>query len=246
MELFPAIDLRDGAAVRLVQGDFGRQHNYGDPLELARRYAAGGARWLHVVDLDAARSGVPVNRDTVLAIARAVDLPIQAGGGVRTVSDAEALFAGGVARVVLGTAAVAEPDLLRELTASYPDRVAAGLDHRRAGGELSVSGWERGTGVSLREALTGLASVPLAAVVVTAIERDGMLNGPDLEGLRSALEGTHHTVIASGGVRSADDVRALTRLAGCGRRLGGVIVGKALVDGELDIEEALAACVRSE
>jgi phosphoribosylformimino-5-aminoimidazole carboxamide ribotide isomerase len=245
MELFPAIDLRGGTAVRLVQGDFRRERSYGDPLELAHRFSAGGARWLHIVDLDAARTGTPVNRAVVLAIARAVDVPVQTGGGVRTVGDAEELLDGGVARVVVGTAAMSDPTILHELTERFPGQVAAGLDHRLGGGQVAVSGWERSSGVTLSEALRRLAEVPVSAVIVTAIERDGTLKGPDLNGLRAVLGLTEHAVIASGGVRSAGDVVALAGLSVGTRRLAGAIVGKALVDGELEVEEALAACARS-
>ena len=245
MELFPAIDLRDGAAVRLVQGDFGRQRGYGDPIALARRYAAGGARWIHVVDLDAARTGVAVNRDTVLAIAAAVDVRVQAGGGVRGVEAATALLDGGVARVVLGTAAVRDPDLVARLAETFPGRVAVGLDHRGAGAEVAVTGWEDTGGVTLADALARFSSVPLAAVVVTSIERDGAMAGPDLAGLRAVLELTPHGVVASGGVRGADDLAALAALGAGDRRLAGAIVGTALVEGTVSIEEAIAACAVS-
>ena len=183
MELFPAIDLHDRGAVRLVQGDFGRVRGYGDPVALARSYVDGGARWIHVVDLDAARTGEPVNRDVVLQIAAAVDVEVQAGGGVRGTADAAALLDHGVQRVVLGTAALETPELVESLAERYPGRVAVGLDHRGAGAELAVRGWERPSGVTLRAAVDRLAPVGLGAVVVTAIDRDGMLGGPDLVGL---------------------------------------------------------------
>jgi phosphoribosylformimino-5-aminoimidazole carboxamide ribotide isomerase len=245
MELFPAIDLRDGGAVRLVQGDFDRQRSYGDPVELARRYVDGGARWIHVVDLDAARTGEPVNRACVLAIAAAVDVSVQSGGGVRSVDAAAALLEGGVTRVVLGTSAVRDPGLVDFLADRYPGRVAVGLDHRRAGAEVSVSGWEGGTGTTLAQALARLAAVPLAAVVVTAIETDGMMTGPDVDGLRAVLELCDHDVVASGGVRGAPDLASLARLVVDGRRLAGAIVGTALVEGTVTVEEAIAACATS-
>jgi phosphoribosylformimino-5-aminoimidazole carboxamide ribotide isomerase len=248
MELFPAIDLHDGAAVRLVQGDFARVRDYGDPLALARLYVTGGAPWIHVVDLDAARTGEPVNRDVVLAIADAVDVRVQAGGGVRGSADAAALLDHGVERVVLGTAALETPELVESLAARYPGRVAVGLDHRGAGAELAVRGWERPSGTTLGAALDRLASVDLGAVVVTAIDRDGMLGGPDLVGLRGALDLTVHDVVASGGVRSPADLVALAALASSGpgaRGLAGAIVGTALVEHAMTIEEAIAACVPS-
>jgi phosphoribosylformimino-5-aminoimidazole carboxamide ribotide isomerase len=248
MELFPAIDLHDGAAVRLVQGDFGRVRAYGDPLALARSYVAGGTGWIHVVDLDAARTGEPVNRDVVLAIAAAVDVRVQAGGGVRGTADAAALLDHGVHRVVLGTAALETPELVESLAGQYPGRVAVGLDHRGAGAELAVRGWEHPSGTTLAAALDRLASVELGAVIVTAIDRDGMLGGPDLVGLRAALDLTAHGVVASGGVRSPSDLAALAALRSSephSRGLAGAIVGTALVEQSMTVEEAIAACAPS-
>ncbi len=249
MELYPAIDLHDGGAVRLVQGDFGRVREYGDPVALARSYAAGGASWIHVVDLDAARTGEPVNRDVVLEIATTVDVAVQAGGGVRRSADAAALLDHGVHRVVLGTAALETPELVESLAARYPGRVAVGLDHRAAGAELAVRGWEHSTGTTLDAALSRLAPVDLGAVVVTAIDRDGMLGGPDLVGLLAVLKLTDHPVVASGGVRSTSDLAALSGLEATAgtehrhRRLVGAIVGTALAEGAMTVEEAIAACV---
>ena len=243
MELLPAIALHDRGAVRLVQGDFGRVRAYGDPVSLARAYEAGGAPWLHVVDLDAARTGSPVNRDIVLEIAAAVDVRVQAGGGVRSAADAVALLDHGVERVVLGTAALEAPEVVASLTQRYPGRIAVGLDHR--GAELAVRGWEKPSGTTLGAALEQLADLDLGAVVVTAIDRDGMLEGPDLAGLRDALEQSLHPVVASGGVRSPSDLEALAALRSGDRRLAGAIVGTALVEGVMSIEEAIAACVLS-
>ncbi|MDA8185411.1 MAG: HisA/HisF-related TIM barrel protein [Actinomycetota bacterium] len=241
MELFPAIDLRDGAAVRLVQGDFSRESRFGDPVELAGRYVEGGARWIHVVDLDAARTGAPANRGIVLEIARSSGALVQAGGGVRSVSDVESLLAGGVARVVLGTAALRSPELVDDLAERFPGAVAVGLDHR-SGGRLAAQGWSLSTEASLGEALTRFDDMAIAAFVVTAIERDGTLGGPDMEGMRACLERSSHDVVASGGVSSIEDIRALRELEGGGRRLAGVVVGRAIVEGTIGIEEALVAC----
>jgi len=247
MELFPAIDLHDRGAVRLVQGDFGRVRAYGDPVALARSYAAGGARWIHVVDLDAARTGEPVNRDLVLQIAAAVDVEVQAGGGVRDTPDAAALLDHGVQRVVVGTAALESPALMESLAERYPHRVAVGLDHRGRGAELAVRGWEHPSATTLEAALDRVAKLDLGAVVVTAIDRDGMLGGPDLVGLSAALDLTAHPVVASGGVRSPADLAALAALESPGRhrRLAGAIVGTALVEGAMTVEEAIAACAPS-
>ena len=259
MDFYPAIDVRGGSAVRLAQGDFDRQREYGDPVALARRFAEGGAAWLHVVDLDAARGGAPVNRPTVLAIAAAVDVPVETGGGVRTEEDVAELLAGGVRRVVLGTLALEDPGTARRLASRFPGQVAAGIDYRLDGAahtEVAVRGWEQGSGRSVGELLLDLAGAELAAVIVTAIDRDGMLGGPDLEGLAEVLHSTELPVIASGGVASTADLKALAALevpvktrpghdnAGP-RRLRGVICGRALVDGRMTVEEGVAACAPS-
>ncbi len=252
MDLYPAVDIRDGGAVRLVQGDFDRQSDYGDPVVLARRFVDAGARWLHVVDLDAARGGVPVNRPTVLAIAAAVPVPVQSGGGVRTEEDVRQLLAGGVRRVVLGTMALDDPGLARRLAASFPGQVAVGVDYRLGADgrrEVAVRGWEEGSGRTVVELLHDLEGAGVAAVVATAIERDGMLGGPDVDGLRQVLASTAIPVIASGGVATAADVEELAGLAVGGpggiRGLAGVISGRALVDGRMTVEEGVAACAPS-
>ncbi len=254
MDLFPAVDLRGGRAVRLVQGDFDRETAYGDPVALARSFAAAGAPWLHVVDLDAARTGEPVQRDLVLAIAAAVPVPVQTGGGVRTDADVDALLAGGVARVVLGTAALDDPDLVRRAAARHPGRVAVGLDHRRGPSgrsEVAVRGWEEGSGRDLDDVVAGLTGSGVAALVVTAIDRDGTLEGPDLAGLAAVVAATDVPVVASGGVGSPADLAELAALVvevpggGGTRTLAGAITGRALVDGRMTVEEALAACAPS-
>ena len=253
MELLPAIDLRDGGAVRLVQGDFDRQSDYGDPIALARRFFAAGARWLHVVDLDAARTGLPVNRATIKTIAadaRVAGVRVQTGGGVRSAGDVEELLAAGVDRVVLGTAALEDPSLAARCARRHPGAVAVGLDyHRRADGALEAAarGWVEGSGRTVADILAELAGAPLGAVVVTAIERDGTLRGPDMAGLAAVLDATEAPVVASGGVGSAADLVALTALRSplAGRLLVGAVVGKALVDGRVTMEEAIAACAPS-
>lgn len=234
--------------MRLVRGEFDQQRSYGDPLELARTFVAAGARWLHVVDLDAARTGEPVNRETVLALvelAAELGARVQAGGGVRSGRDAATLLDAGTERVVLGTAAQADPSLVGSLAESYPGRIAVGLDHRGQGARVAVRGWEEASATSLEDALARLDGLALGAVVVTAIERDGALEGPDLVGLATVLEGSSHPVIASGGVRSGADLVQIARLEVGGRRPSGAIVGMALVEGVLGVEEAIAACEAS-
>lgn len=238
VELYPAIDLRAGRVVRLSQGDYAAETVYGDdPVAVAVGFAESGARWVHVVDLDAARTGDPVNRPSVARIAVALDgrARLQAGGGVRTVADAEELAGAGVARVVMGSAAVRDPALVTAASGVLP--VAVGLDHR--GGELAVHGWTQGSGVALEAALGMFPAA--AAFVITDIDRDGMLVGPDVIGLAAAAQATDVPVIASGGVASLVDLAALGGVPG----LAGVITGKALYEGRFTVADALAALDRS-
>lgn len=241
MDLYPAIDLRDGRCVRLYQGDYGQETVYGDdPVAQATAFVAEGARWVHVVDLDAARSGTPENREHVAAVAAAVaadGVRVQTGGGVRSVEAAEALFAAGVHRVVLGTAALEDPALVRELAARHP--VAVGLDVR--GREVAVRGWEEGSGRDVVEVATGFQDAGVEAVVMTQISQDGTLAGPDLAGLALLLEQTDLQVIASGGVGEVAHLHALRQLRAGGRELAGVIVGRALYEGRLSVASALEA-----
>lgn len=232
MDLFPAIDLRGGRAVRLLQGDYAQETVYGDdPVALAESFAAAGARWIHVVDLDAARTGDPVNRPVVAAISAAVKgrAKVQTGGGVRTVADAEALAAAGVARVVMGSAAVKDRTLVAQVFRVVP--VAVGLDHRD--GDVAVHGWTQGSGLNVMDLLDCYPDAE--AFIITNIARDGMLTGPDVEGLAAAAAAAPIPVIASGGVSSLDDLRALNRVHG----LAGVITGKAIYENRFTVTEAL-------
>jgi phosphoribosylformimino-5-aminoimidazole carboxamide ribotide isomerase len=238
MDLYPAIDLLDGRAVRLYQGDYARETVYNDdPVAQAKAFAAAGAQWIHVVDLDAARTGAPRNRDVIAAICDAVDVPIQTGGGVRSEAAADALFELGVTRVVLGTAALEDPALVRLLASRHP--VAVGLDAR--GREVAVRGWEEGSGQDLLDVARGFADAGVEALIVTEIARDGTLEGPDLDGLGEVLEATELPVIASGGVGTLADVIALDALRWAGRRLSGAIVGRALYEGAFTLSDALAS-----
>ena len=234
VDLYPALDLRRGRVVRLAKGDYDAETVYGDdPVTVAESFAAAGARWVHVVDLDAARSGDPVNRPVVAAIAAALRgrASLQHGGGVRTLDDARALADAGVSRVVMGSAAVRHPELVAVAGEIVP--VAVGLDHRD--GELAVHGWTEASGVRLDDALDLFPTA--AAFVITDISRDGMLGGPDVEGLERAVAATDVPVIASGGVSSVDDIVALAAIPG----LGGIITGKAIYEGRFSVAEALAA-----
>lgn len=248
MECIPAIDIRGGRSVRLLQGDYANETLYGDPLDQARTYAAGGASRVHVVDLDAARSGVGENDDVISSIASTLSIPIEVGGGVRSLERASTLLGFGVDRVVVGTLAVEEPDVLASLAERFPGRIAVGLDHRsveRDGvvrRELAVRGWEVGSGVEVEKFLVDLESLPLAALIVTDISRDGTLEGPDLAGLAAVLCQTSHEVIASGGVGTVADLASLKALGSSTRAIGAVIIGKALLSGAITLDEAIAAC----
>jgi phosphoribosylformimino-5-aminoimidazole carboxamide ribotide isomerase len=240
VDLFPAIDLRGGCCVRLYQGDYERETVYGDdPVAQAEAFAAAGAPWIHVVDLDAARTGDAANRAVVAAIAAAVAVPVQAGGGVRDDDAADALLAAGVRRVVVGTAALADPAWVRRLAARHPGRVAVGLDAR--GRDVAVHGWTEGSGRDLVDLARGFDDAGVAALVVTEIGRDGTLAGPDLGQLGDVLAATGLDVVASGGVGTLADLRALAALDVGGRHLAGAIVGRALYEGAFALPDAVAA-----
>ena len=238
MDLFPAIDLRNGKCVRLYQGDYGRETVYGDdPVSQAHAFVAAGAPWVHVVDLDAARTGEPLNRAVLAAIAAAISVPLQVGGGVRDERSAKALFDAGVTRVVIGTAALEDPAFVRRLAARH--RVAVGLDTK--GREVAVRGWVDGSGRDVVDVAAEFVDDGVEALVVTQIARDGTLEGPDLEGLAEMLDASPIPVVASGGVGTLDPIRSLVGLRVGARQLAGVIVGRALYEREFTIEAAVAA-----
>lgn len=244
MDLYPAIDLRGGRCVRLHQGDFAQETVYGDdPVAQARAFADAGSAWIHVVDLDAARTGEPVNRPAIAAVAAAVGAPVQTGGGVRDDAAVEELLAAGIARVVLGTAALERPDWAAATAARHPGRVALGLDVR--GREVAVRGWVEGSGRQLAEVAAEFDEAGFAAYVVTQINVDGAGTGPDVDLYAELLETVETDVIASGGVGNADHLRTLASFGEEGTPLAGAIVGKALYEGALTIDDALAAA-RSE
>jgi phosphoribosylformimino-5-aminoimidazole carboxamide ribotide isomerase len=238
VQIYPAIDLRGGHCVRLYQGDFAQETIYGhDPVAQAKAFVAEGATWLHVVDLDAARTGEPRNRDVITSIAGAVDARVQTGGGVREVESARALADGGVARVVVGTAAVEDPTVVTEVASMV--EVAVGLDVR--GREVVVRGWQRGTGADIRDLLPALADAGASVAIATQIHVDGTGDGPDLETYRELLDVCDLPLVASGGVGTLDHLRALADLEVGGRRLEGAIVGRALYEGAFSLSDALAA-----
>jgi len=242
LELYPAIDLRAGRCVRLHQGDFDAETVYDDdPVAVARAFAAAGAHWIHVVDLDAARTGEPANLAVVERIAEAVDCSIEVGGGVRSEAAANALLLAGASRVIVGTAAVEHPELVDALCAAHPGRVAVGLDAR--GREVAVRGWVEGSGADLLDLALRFELSGVAALIVTEIGRDGTMEGPDLDQLRAVLEVTTVPVIASGGVGTLDDLVALADLrvfpdTADERSLHGAIAGRAIYEGRFTVGEA--------
>ena len=235
MILYPAIDIRDGKAVRLMQGDYERETRYDDdPVVAARRWADGGARWLHVVDQDGARAGEPVNLEHVRLIVAAVGIPVQLGGGLRDSKKVEEAFSSGAERVVLGTAAVRDPEMAAAIAAAHGDRVVVSVDSRS--GEVAAEGWTESSGLGTSEVVAALSERGISRFVYTPVDVDGLMEGPDLGSLRDVAKATEGELIYSGGVGSVDDLRALAELD-LGN-LAGVIVGKALYEGRFTVAEA--------
>lgn len=241
-DVIPAIDLRGGRVVRLQQGRSDAETVYGtDPGAVARRWAEQGARWLHVVDLDGAFAGRPVNEAGVRAILESVRIPVQLGGGLRTRADVERMLRLGVARVVVGTAACRSPEFVQELVGEFGERIAVGIDARD--GFVTVSGWVERTQWLAVEFAQRVERLGVATIVFTDVNTDGMLSGPNYFAIRAMAETVGCRMIASGGVGSLGDIERLYRVAQELKRptLSGVIVGKALYDGRLDLRAALAA-----
>jgi phosphoribosylformimino-5-aminoimidazole carboxamide ribotide isomerase len=235
--LFPAIDLKNGQCVRLEQGDMARATVFGlDPAAQARSFAAEGFEHLHVVDLDGAFAGKPMNALAVEAMLKAVTIPLQLGGGIRDLDTVEAWLAKGVARVIIGTAAVRNPELVKGAAKRFPGRVAVGLDARD--GKVAVEGWAATSEVTALEIAQRFEDAGVAAIIFTDIARDGLLKGLNLEATIALAERISIPVIASGGFASIEDVKAL--LAPRAKKLAGAIVGRALYDGRLDPVAALA------
>ncbi|MFY9586446.1 MAG: 1-(5-phosphoribosyl)-5-[(5-phosphoribosylamino)methylideneamino]imidazole-4-carboxamide isomerase [Actinomycetota bacterium] len=233
MILLPAVDIRGGKCVRLVQGDFDRETVYDeDPVAVAKRYESEGAEWLHVVDLDAALEGVPRNRDVVAEVIRSVDIPVQCSGGIRDEDALQAATKAGAARVVVGTAALHDPSFVREAVARHGGFISVGLDVR--GEVLQARGWTEAAG-ELWPTLERLVVDGVTRFVVTDVMRDGMLQGPNFSLLASIQDWTDRPLVASGGVSNLDDLRRLARLG-----VEGCIVGKALFAGRFTLPDALA------
>ena len=237
MILFPAIDLKNGQCVRLEQGDMARATVFNlDPAAQASSFAAQGFEYLHVVDLDGAFAGKPMNAQAVESMLQAVEMPVQLGGGIRDLNTVEAWLAKGISRVIIGTAAVRDPDLVKAAAQRFPGRVAVGLDARD--GKVAVDGWAETSEVTALEIARRFEDAGVAAIIFTDIARDGLLKGLNLDATIALAEQISIPVIASGGLASIEDVKAM--LSPRAHKLEGAIAGRALYDGRLDPAEALA------
>ena len=237
MLVIPAIDLKQGRCVRLVQGDMARETVYADdPVAVARGFAEAGAEWIHVVDLDGAVQGLPVNVEAIAAICRGVAVPIEVGGGIRDSDTLERAFDAGVGRIVLGTAALEDPTFFADACRRHPGAILAGIDARR--GMVSVAGWTKDSATTAEILAARVRDDGAAAIVFTDIARDGTGTGVNVAAVAALAATVDLPVIASGGVASLDDVRALSALGH--PNLAGVIIGRALYTGAVDLRAAIA------
>jgi phosphoribosylformimino-5-aminoimidazole carboxamide ribotide isomerase len=237
MIFFPAIDLKDGRCVRLLKGDMEAATVFNDsPADQARAFEAAGAQWLHLVDLNGAFAGAPVNGAAVDDILSAISIPVQLGGGIRDLATIEMWLGKGIARVILGTVAVRDPELVRTAAKSFPGQVAVGIDAR--GGMVAVEGWAETTDMAVGDLAEKFADAGVAAIIYTDIDRDGVMAGPNVEATAGLAHATDIPVIASGGVSSMADLAALKS---CGAPLEGAISGRAIYDGAIDVRAAVAA-----
>ncbi len=235
MILLPAIDIIEGKAVRLAQGDFAQRTEYdADPLDAAKRWVDAGARALHVVDLDGARTGEPANVEQIERITSALAVPVEVGGGLRSLQSVRAVVNAGAVEVILGTAAFGDPEFLRAAVAEHGARIVVSVDAR--GGHVAAAGWTQDTGITVADAVRDLQAAGVRRFVYSNIERDGMLTGPDLDGLRAFAADVQESFVYSGGIGELEDLRTLAALRE--PRLRGVIVGKSIYEGRLDVGEA--------
>ena len=233
MQIWPAIDLLGGKCVRLQQGDYGRETVFSDdPLAMALKFQAAGAKYLHLVDLDGARDGRPTNHEIVREVVAAVDMQCELGGGIRSQETIKNLFATGLERLVLGTAALKDPEWLRKMADTYPGKLVLGIDARD--GFVATHGWLEVSNIRASDFATQFEEVPLAAIVYTDIATDGMLNGPNVPEMAKMQKQVSVPVVASGGVTTVNDIRALAKAG-----LAGAIVGRALYQGTIDLTEAI-------
>jgi phosphoribosylformimino-5-aminoimidazole carboxamide ribotide isomerase len=236
MILFPAIDLKDGRCVRLKQGDMTQATVFNDdPADQARQFVAAGAQWIHVVDLNGAFAGRPLNAPAVTAIIAAAKVPVQLGGGIRDLATIEAWLRAGIARVILGTVAVKTPELVRQACKAFPGKIAVGIDARA--GMVATEGWAETSSLSVVDLATRFVDAGVAAIIHTDIERDGLLGGANVAASAALARAVPIPVIVSGGVSSIEDIKAVKAEAVSG--LAGVIAGRAIYDGRLDIKAAI-------
>ena len=238
MDVIPAIDLLEGRCVRLYQGDYAQSQTFDEnPVAVARQWAEQGAARLHVVDLDGAKAGHPVNQRSIEAIVRAVDIPVQVGGGLRSRQSINDLLSLGVQRTILGTVAVEQPDLVAQLCQEFPNQIVVGIDARN--GRVATRGWLETAEILATDLAQKIAQAGVAAIIYTDIHRDGTLQGPNLDALRELASTISTPIIASGGVSSTIDLLSLLALETIG--VTGAIVGRALYTGDIDLKEALRA-----
>lgn len=236
--VYPAVDISGGKCVRLLQGKFGTETIYSDdPVKVALGFAKAGARWLHIVDLDGAKTGEPVNRDLVLEVVRLASCPVQAGGGLRSINDVTEVLAAGANRAVLGTIALEDEQEMKKVCKHFGDRIAVSLDAR--GGHLTSHGWTVGTGIPVLDAVAQFESAGVSMFIYTDVDRDGTMSGADIEGLRKLAEATTLPVIASGGINSIEDLKGVARLHS--ESVSGAIVGRAFYEGKFTVGEAMFA-----
>jgi phosphoribosylformimino-5-aminoimidazole carboxamide ribotide isomerase len=237
MLIIPAIDLKDGQCVRLTQGDMQKAKVYSsDPAAMARKWQDEGANLLHVVDLNGAFEGEPKNLQHVEAIAAAVSIPIEVGGGIRSLDTVRMYLGVGARRVVMGTTALKQREVLEEILEVFPERVVVSIDAKN--GMVATDGWKTVTGIAASEAVKSFVGLAISAVIYTDISRDGMMEGPNLASLESIVAASPVPVIASGGITSIEDIKAIKAL---GPRIEGVVLGKALYEGKIDLRKAIAA-----
>ncbi len=236
MEIIPAIDLLGGVCVRLKKGDYNKVTQFNsDPVSQALLWQKKGAKRLHLVDLDGAKNGKPINNDAIQAIAKVLDIPIQIGGGIRTIERVEELFGYGIDRVILGTIAIEKPQIVKELASIYPEKIVVGIDAKK--GKVATRGWLKQSEIKATDLVKDFSELTLAAVISTDIDTDGTLEGPNLNTLKEISMASKVPVIASGGVGSIADLLSLLPLESIG--IVGVIIGRALYDGTIDLEEAI-------
>lgn len=234
MILFPAIDIKDGKAVRLYQGRFDKCEEMGIPLEIAKEFEKTGAEFIHLVDLDGAKEGKRINSDIIKAIAEAVNIPVQLGGGIRTLEDLEAIFDLGVSRAIIGTAAYKDKEFLIKAVEKYGEKIAVGVDAKD--NKVALEGWLESTDMDYIEFSRQLEKIGVKSVIYTDISKDGTLEGANIEGLKALSNAVDMDIVASGGVKDLEDLLKINEL-----NLYGAISGKAIYSGSLDLKEALDA-----